>query len=175
MICGHCKQRDATTAHVRSCAGAPEGDRVTASTSRPPRQEPATTIFGRKVEDGYYTVTSRTEGAPHRTFRVRTQPSNASFAPGETVINLLTGPDNEQDYRGVAFLKPSGRVFLWRRFKHDSALARAIEALVDDPSAAGELYALESNRCCRCNRRLTVPASIHRGLGPVCAGLREAS
>ena len=37
-----------------------------------------------------------------------------------------------------------------------------------------EAYALLSSRCARCNRTLTVPASIHRGLGPECAQKMDA-
>ena len=52
------------------------------------------------------------------------------------------------------------------------ALSRQLEAwkiISSDPKGAGEAYALESANCFRCGRKLTVPVSIHRGLGPECA------
>jgi hypothetical protein len=47
----------------------------------------------------------------------------------------------------------------------------AISALLGDENVAAEAalaYAIESGRCARCDRELTVPASIHQGFGPEC-------
>lgn len=47
----------------------------------------------------------------------------------------------------------------------------ALLALFNDPDVPAEAalaYALESGRCSRCDRELTVPASIHQGYGPEC-------
>jgi hypothetical protein len=47
----------------------------------------------------------------------------------------------------------------------------ALLALFNDPNVPAEAalaYALESGRCSRCDRELTVPASLHRGMGPEC-------
>ena len=88
----------------------------------------------------------------------------------EQVCKFLSGSDNDSDYTGFAFLRGS-TVQMWSRFKDNTKLARAMEVILGDPDASGEMYAIESNRCFRCNRTLTVPSSIHRGLGPECASL----
>jgi len=88
----------------------------------------------------------------------------------EQVCKFLSGSDNDSDYTGFAFLRGS-TLQMWSRFKDNTRLARAMEIILGDPDASGEAYAIESNRCFRCNRTLTVPSSIHRGLGPECASL----
>ena len=88
----------------------------------------------------------------------------------EQVCKFLSGSDNDSDYTGFAFLRGS-TLQMWSRFKDNTRLARAMEVILGDPDASGEAYAIESNRCFRCNRTLTVPSSIHRGLGPECASL----
>ena len=88
----------------------------------------------------------------------------------EQVCKYLSGSDNDSDYTGFAFLRGT-TVQMWSRFKDNTRLARAMELILGDPDASGEAYAIESNRCFRCNRTLTVPSSIHRGLGPECASL----
>lgn len=42
-------------------------------------------------------------------------------------------------------------------------------ALLQDPKRAAEVYGQETGHCCICNRLLTDPESIARGIGPVCA------
>ena len=56
---------------------------------------------------------------------------------------------------------PSARAFrwIWSRFVSDKDFAPA------------EFW--HEGRCGRCGRKLTVPASIERGLGPVCAGFGQ--
>jgi hypothetical protein len=120
-----------------------------------------------KLQDGFYTVVFADDS--YRTLRVRTQAKDARFAPGEQVVAFLSGSDNESDYQGFAFLKPNGTFNVWKRFKENDSLARALQVLVTVPEAAGQEYALRSGRCRRCNRTLTVPASINRGFGPDCA------
>ena len=88
----------------------------------------------------------------------------------EQVCKYLSGSDNDSDYTGFAFLRGT-TVQMWSRFRDNTRLARAMEIILGDPDASGEAYAIESNRCFRCNRTLTVPSSIHRGLGPECASL----
>ena len=48
----------------------------------------------------------------HRTFRIRTQPDDSDFAPGQRVVSLLVGPDNESDYQGFGFVS-YGRIAVW--------------------------------------------------------------
>lgn len=95
------------------------------------------------------------------------------FGAGKQVVSFLSGSDNESDYTGFAFL--TGRtVSVWSRFRNNdnSRIIEAINFLVNpetDALAAGKRYALESGKCCVCNRTLTVPESIENGIGPECA------
>ena len=113
---------------------------------------------------GTYTL-QHEEG--HTTFRVKIQPSDAKFAPGATVIELLVGQDNEGDYSTFGFLR-DGRVFPFKAFRsHETLLERANEFLRDPEGDK----VLASKRCARCNRKLTTPESIEAGFGPECRGL----
>ncbi len=118
-----------------------------------------------KLNDGIYTVVM--PDGQRKTIRVRTK-VGGTFG-GRTILAYLSGSDNEKDYTGFAFLSEDGtRVFMWRRFENSGLLPFA-NVLLQNPEEAGMAYALESGRCYRCGRKLTVPASIHRGLGPDCA------
>ena len=119
------------------------------------------------IADGFYTIVT---GNTHRTFRVRTQPQDAQFAPGRQVISYLNGPDNTSDYIGFAFIGQD-RIFPWKRFQsgYDQILASARFLVQGDHAEAGLMYAQQSGNCWKCNRLLTTPESIAAGLGPVCA------
>jgi hypothetical protein len=157
ITCGSCRRSHATVAEVKACyAGAPA--EVTRASGLKP------------VPDGYYTVVFNEATDDRITLRYRTQDTDADFAPGRQVVAYLTGPDNTIDYRGFAFADPKTGVWnVWKRFMNNEHLARALEVVHSDFEMAGMTYALESSNCWRCNRLLTVPASVHRGLGPVCA------
>lgn len=120
-----------------------------------------------QLELGTYTIVDN--DAKHHTFRI----VDREFRDGTThrIAQYLSGSDNESSYTGFAFVQ--GRfVNVWGRFRNGpmDRLARQIEAMVatDTAEEAGMRYALESSCCRRCNRTLTVPASIHRGYGPEC-------
>ena len=103
--------------------------------------------------------------------------------PGDTrevpvFVGLLSGPDNEGDYQYLGNLWTVGISGL--RYAH----GRKSKAGPDAPSVAafGWMLALlmrgkvpekaelwHEGRCGRCGRTLTVPESIERGMGPVCA------
>jgi hypothetical protein len=125
----------------------------------------------RKIHDGFFTVTFNDERA-HRTLRIETV-ENGALA-GKRIMSYLSGSDNESDYTSFAFVDDN-RVTFWKKFvnTHSEAviesLEDAIEILFENVSKATLGYALESSRCARCNRTLTVPASIHNGFGPECA------
>ena len=102
------------------------------------------------------------------------------WADGKVVASYLCGPDNDFSYKGFAFVNGS-KGAVWSRFKGNERLTAALEFLLTgDVNAAHEEFlnraealALASGCCACCGRTLTVPASLHRGLGPVCAS-REA-
>lgn len=120
------------------------------------------------THNGFVTATNPATG-DHRTFQVKTQPEDSSFAPGERVISLLVGGDEET--RGFGFVK-DGRVILWRKHR-DSKAFRAYASMIEDPQHWEDKHDIEylfEGKCVVCNRRLTHPESIRTGIGPVCAG-----
>jgi hypothetical protein len=154
-------------------------DRAHASTvidyllGRKPMSKKVEVVDARTVPNGTYTLVF---DGDRRTLRLRSADWAKDLPPGSQVAEFLSGPDNEADFTGFAFIvKNQPRV--WKRFREDQLIVTALHALLqlDDENVkeAGYRYALESSRCYRCNRTLTVPASIHRGLGPVCAGVME--
>ena len=132
--------------------------------------------MGPVIHNGLYTIRNKETGN-WRTFRIKTQPADAKFAPGERILGLLTGPDNTSSYKGFAFVNDSG-VHLWNRYKNDknlSVYAKMVWALLTIPTHPLQpKYQIDiSKRCLICNRPLTTPESLDTGIGPICAG-REA-
>jgi len=130
-------------------------------------QEPS-----RGVRKGTYTV-KLPEGAV--TLRVRRQLPTAKFAPGEWVIARLTGPNNDADYANVGFVqvrRGTGMVTLFKRYRNDQLLVRAVQALQEGPEAAGAVWARETQHCFRCGRHISQEQSLEDflqdGLGPIC-------
>jgi len=109
----------------------------------------------------------------HRTIRIKTQPKDAKFAPGERIASLLSGHNNETDYLPFAFVKPNGRVIVWKRHRGDGGPSQyeKLARMIQEPARfeeQGVVY-MFSTACRRCNRKLTTPESLARGLGPECA------
>lgn len=95
-------------------------------------------------------------------------PGTGKYA-GKTCVYLLTGPENTTNYERIG-VEAEGGVKLWRTSDEARNAVRVLVGADDATLAAsGERYALAAERCCRCGRVLTVPASINRGLGPECA------
>jgi len=137
------------------------------------------------ILNGFYTITNK--DGEHRTFRIRTQPDDAKFAPGERIIGLLNGPDNGRDYEQFGFVKDD-RVTVWTKKRGQGKMSafdwyaflirKGSEALVGedgvqaaaDFTAGGREYCIQAARhCVRCNRLLTTPESVRRGCGDECA------
>lgn len=129
--------------------------------------EPISAIF-----NGSYTIQNRETGE-HRTFRIRTQPQDAKFAPGKRTVALLDGPDNWTNYRTFGFVTERG-VYPFRKHQDDAygVYARLLTVLLLNPehAAHGRYEVLVEAKCYRCNRKLTHPESIRTGIGPECAG-----
>lgn len=128
------------------------------------------------LQDGFYTIVY-VKAQTHRTLKIETIKQGG--LAGRTVISYLVGPDNESDYKGFGFIDPqTGVVTFWQKFRAQESAERlvrilaAVKTIVGNPTEAGINYALKSSKCCRCGRTLTVPASIHNGMGPECAKRR---
>ena len=96
---------------------------------------------------------------------------------GVFFISLLNGPDNEKDYKYLGRLDASGKLWIGRRVPKPGDIGPGAPASLAFAYAWGRVEAgimrdsLEiwhEGRCGRCNRKLTVPASIQSGFGPEC-------
>lgn len=133
---------------------------------------PVVPVAAVSIPDGIYTVVL-SGPEDYVTLRVSSkQPGWASnWTDGQQVIKRLVGPINTTDYVGVAFLN-GGTFKVWKKYAGDARLFAAIERLVGgSPAEYGKAYALLSGHCARCNRVLTVPASVAGGYGPECAAV----
>jgi len=138
---------------TRRLDSAPEGRRVGRTTKQ------------LHLAEGGYTVVL--PSGAHRTIRVEAAPPG--FRAADLIVTLLCGPDNHNDYRPFAHVTPAGTVRVWERFRNDGLLAQVVEVLTSDPFGAARSYGLRSGQCSRCQRLLTHPDSIRRGIGPTCA------
>lgn len=121
-------------------------------------------VNGETLYDGKYTLEVAPSGG-HRTFRLRTQDADSDFMPGVQIISFLSGADNETDYTRFGHVK-NGRLSVWKRFRDNQGLVKDAEEFMADPNSEN---VIPSVQCFRCHRDLTVPASVHNGLGPECA------
>ena len=125
-------------------------------------------VFGLETHNGTITVSNPATGQ-HRTFRVRTQKEDAWFAPGSRIVGMLTGPNNERDYTGFGFVQPDGKIKVWA--KHRGTQMDRYAQMLERPQHESEKFGLVfdwSAKCRRCNRELTTPESLIRGLGEIC-------
>jgi hypothetical protein len=138
---------------------------------------------------GNATVTLRSLKTGARfTYRVREVPADPGRTPGPVshFVHVLTEPDNERGYtylgnvytrNGASTTFGHGRK---SRIEAGAPSARAFRwffGQVVTEGGAPEAASLEvwhEGRCGRCGRKLTVPESIARGIGPECAGKAAA-
>lgn len=122
------------------------------------------------VPDGYYTVVM--PNGERRTIRLDSADWAKGQPAGTQAAYFLNGPDNTSDYVFFAFVW-GARFQVTRKFEGATILRDALAALLSLDKIgyvkAGEAYAVESSRCARCNRMLTVVSSVSLGYGPVCA------
>ena len=148
-----------------------ERSKLPKSSIAPTNLPPDVTYNGEMVPQGTYTVVFDEEKDDRITVRFRA-PKTGKWT-GTQLVEYMYGPSNEDDFRRCG--NWTGRGYrLWVQHKGDGRIANAIKALAGDEEArkaSGYLYSLESSNCYRCGRKLTVPTSIHRGLGPECASI----
>jgi hypothetical protein len=131
------------------------------------RMPGGTIVAGPMPKPGTFTVVM---GAERRTIRI--QRAKMGRLAGKLVFKFLSGPDNNADYTAFGEEAEDG-VKVWSRFRANSEVLDALKYLMGmsdtEKAQAGLTYALESNNCYVCGRTLTVPASVHAGIGPICA------
>lgn len=123
-----------------------------------------------KIPDGTVTIVDEESGT-HRTLRISIWKAKGD---GSRIAAMMTGPDNDRNFTGFATIRPDGSASVWNRFSSAEywgwmgAMERLATATADEFGEYREAWAMRSGRCARCGRKLTVPASLHRGLGPEC-------
>jgi hypothetical protein len=113
------------------------------------------------------TLVSKKTGVRY-TYRVR----NARTADEKRFVWLLIGSWNEEDLAYIGVLDQTGfRITTGSTVSADAPSVRGFEWAARK-LLAGELpETLEiwhEGRCCKCDRPLTTPESVERGLGPKC-------
>lgn len=104
------------------------------------------------------------------TYRVQQAQPREGQAQSPYFVAVLIGPDNRHDYRFLGTIFPDGN------YRHGKKSQIPEEA----PSAKAwawtwvhldtdQVEVWHEGTCSRCGRALTDPASIERGLGPICA------
>jgi hypothetical protein len=150
---------------------------VTTDEAPGPRAElvdPARTVAFMLAGNAHVTFQSRKTGNRF-TYRIeQATPRAGSTEAPPHFVSVLTGPDNGGDYQYL------GCIFSRKIYSQ----TRKSKIATDAPSAVAfawvwrylsagrkhpELAVWHEGRCGACNRRLTDPASIERGLGSTCA------
>jgi len=121
-----------------------------------------------KTHNGFFTIKNPVSGK-HKSFRVKTQRDNAKFAPGRRVVSIKELSSNGKAYMPFGFINSDGSIFIWGRF--DNKEFKSYSNMLTNPNHFIEKYELEytvAGMCRRCNKKLTDPASIKSGIGPIC-------
>lgn len=130
------------------------------------------------IPDGTYTIV---DGDSYVTVKIRlskdelNENGEKNFFLGKQIVSYLSGPDNVNNFTAFGHIDENGGIRIWKRFRDETAekYQKALVVLqtqgLEAQRDAGEAYALRSKRCWRCNLTLSVPASLHRGLGDICA------
>jgi hypothetical protein len=126
----------------------------------------------RELDKGFYTVADGDGGWV--TFRITK--GTKQFAEGKTIIGVLVGSNNERSYKNFGFITEGG-IRKWGSSTVSERVIASAQFLLTGniDEARGEFFnqadanAMTSNTCLCCLKTLTVPASVSRGLGPVCA------
>lgn len=118
---------------------------------------------------------SSTKTDTRYTYKIAAPKDDESIARPVRFVSLLTGPDNENDYQYLGMLNGTNfRLTKKSRLPAESAPVRAMTffcfRVLSHPEAAlpDGLEVRHEGRCGRCNRPLTVPESVDRGIGPDC-------
>jgi hypothetical protein len=121
------------------------------------------------VSDGYYTVVGPKGG--HRTLRLQTIEDDKGNVVKQW-LSYLNGSDNTGDYLSIGTIF-GNEVKLFRKnegkYQDIVAAAKFLIRNTDKIDECGRQYAIRSGKCYLCNRLLTTPESVARGLGPICA------
>ena len=118
------------------------------------------------------TMSSLKTGARY-TFKISQAKDRETGKPQDNLwfVGLLAGPDNESDYQYVGMLNGTFRLTAKSKFGPESTPVRAFQFFWKHVSAGQmppQMEIRHEGSCGRCGRKLTVPESIDRGIGPEC-------
>lgn len=82
----------------------------------------------------------------------------------QTTVDAYSGRDKKVYYGKIS---PRGEYF--PDFKAPAEVKTLVEQIAANPLQAATAHGLKTGNCACCNRELTDPESIQRGIGPVCA------
>lgn len=93
---------------------------------------------------------------------------------GRRFVGLLSGPDNEDDYTYLGLLENGAfRLTSKSKMTKDSIPVRvfryAVENICGSFKIPDDCEVWHEGSCAVCGRKLTVPESLERGIGPECA------
>lgn len=126
------------------------------------------------------TLQSRKSGN-HFTYRVRQATDRSTGEPvNRWFVSLMNGPDNESSYAYIGLLDADAHSSGMIQFRQTAKCRAGADApsvcgfvffwrAVVDGRMPADMIVRHEGRCGRCNRKLTVPESIDRGIGPECA------
>ena len=120
------------------------------------------------------------------TYKVRVKKSDVGKVGPAWVthfVNLLRGPNNNQDFVYMGVVRNNPPRFFWtsksgrvgRQSPAYKALLWALDAMAGrrEGVLGHTLEVWHEGRCGRCGRRLTVPDSIQSGYGPECVLVKQ--
>jgi Family of unknown function (DUF6011) len=126
---------------------------------------------------GNATLTLRSVKTGNRfTYRIKkVQEPNSKVA---FFVSLMRGPDNCNNYQylGCVYNDQAGlRYAHGRKSRITEQASSGIvfkwfwQKVINEKKLSPDLEVWHEGKCCRCGRKLTVPESVARGLGPDCA------
>lgn len=129
---------------------------------------------------GNATLTLKSVKTENRfTFRVKLAPEpeeGATPGPVSHFVALMNGPDNETNFQYLGHIYRDNYLYVHGRKSKIGTDAPSAGAFLwfynqvqDHKRIPDSVEVWHEGRCGRCNRKLTVPDSIERGIGPECA------
>lgn len=129
---------------------------------------PVTNVM--QIPNGTYTVPINEHGE-YSVIKLTDCPEKYNKPAGTQIAAYQFGPDNERDFTGFAFVIGTAHQ-VWSKFRKAQDCTFALTKLLTLGKAQefGKLWAMASQRCYICGRKLTTPDSKAAGIGPICAG-----
>lgn len=121
---------------------------------------------------GNATLTLQTDGATkHFTYNIK----RCDDKPELYFVRLLSGSDNEEDYRYIGcyysdtnYFHPSKQYIDVPRYSRPKSMQMFTQFILNLDNIPDTMMVFHEGKCARCGRKLTTPESITTGFGPEC-------